>query len=93
MVTLAIVLVLGSLITWALLTSRKQLVFSKGDAGWFLLCYTLCFLTFRFDMPWRHGPWFQHPMPSARAACMALLVAVLTFFAAKIKLAGDRESR
>lgn len=90
MVTVVIVLVLGSVLAWGLLRSREQWAFSKGDVGWFVFVYIFCFLGFRFDMFSRHGPWFQDPMPTTKAAWIALLLAVFVFFVVKIKLAGDR---
>ena len=89
MVTLAIVVAFSGLLIWGLVTGRKQWAFSKGDPGWFVFTYVFCFLGFRFDMFSRHGPWFQDPMPTARAAWIALLVAVGVFFVVKIKRAGD----
>ena len=63
--------------------------FSKGDAGWFVFGYLIGFLLFRFDM-FGHGPWFRHPMPTAKAAWLALLFACVSFVLVKMRLAGSR---
>jgi hypothetical protein len=56
---------------------------------WLVFAYVIGFLSFRFDM-FGHGPWFRHPMPTARAAWIALLFALAASLLIKIRFAGDR---
>lgn len=58
--------------------SRKMFRFGSGDAAAFALYFGFMFLICRFDIN-KHGRSFQHPIPSAKAACIALaFAAVLT---------------
>jgi hypothetical protein len=58
---------------------QRFLSFSKSDAVWFVFGYVVCFLILRFDIGRVHP--FQNPMPTSRAAWVAvpftLLIEVL----------------
>jgi len=71
-------------------SKRDLWVLSKEDAWWFIFGYIVCFLGFRFDMFHRYGPWFQHAMPTARAAWVALPLALVIAVLVKIRSVGDR---
>jgi len=55
--------------------TQRFFSFSKPDAGWFLFGYVVCFLILRFDIGRVHP--FQDPMPTFRAAWVAVPFTVL----------------
>jgi hypothetical protein len=61
--------------------------FSKRDAGWILFFYPISFLSFRFDVLGHHE-WFRHPMPTPRAAWVAILPTIIWAVLYKIRF-GD----
>jgi hypothetical protein len=63
--------------------------FSKRDAGWMLFGYVIVFLSFRFDFGGRTHRWFQHPMPTLRAALVAIPLAIVFAAIYKIRF-GDK---
>jgi hypothetical protein len=57
---------------------RKPWFPSSGiDLVIFLLCYSLCFLMFRFDLTRHHA--LGHPMSNRDAAIFGLLITVAAF--------------
>jgi hypothetical protein len=56
----------------------------KRDAGWILFGYSISFLSWRFDMLGHHH-WFQHPMPTLRAAWVAIFPTILLTVLYKIR--------
>lgn len=66
---------------------RKQLrafQLRSADAAIFAFYFGIVFVACRFDIR-KHGTSFQHPMPSAKSACIGLAVAVVLTAWFKIK--------
>jgi hypothetical protein len=66
--------------------------FSKRDVGWILFGYVLCFLSFRFDFLGHHR-WFQHPMPTVRAAWIAIVPTIILAVIYKIRFGDEYWNR
>jgi hypothetical protein len=58
--------------------------FSKSDAGGLVVWYVIAFLICRFDMSKYKHHAFEHPMPTAKAAWVAIPLALL--FAVLVKI-------
>jgi hypothetical protein len=54
---------------------QRLIIFLKSRAGWFVFYYVICFLVDRFDITRNHA--FQHPMPTSKAAWVAVPYALL----------------
>lgn len=63
---------------------KRRLRISKSDGWVFALVYLLVFLAARFDIH-RSGSSFQHAVPAATAAWLALLVTTILFALQKIR--------
>jgi uncharacterized protein with PQ loop repeat len=57
--------------------------FSRSDAGWLVVWYVIAFLICRFDIGKHHT--FEHPMPTAKAAWVAIPLALLIAVLVKIR--------
>jgi hypothetical protein len=67
---------------------RTFFTFTRTDARWLVVLYDRLFLAFRSDVLGHHV-WFQHPMPTVRAAWVALPWALLGTVVAKIRYWND----
>jgi len=57
-------------------------------SAWGFFYYVLWFAVLRFDLA-KHHPWFQHPMPTARAGWIALPGALVSWLFIKLRLAAQ----
>jgi hypothetical protein len=57
--------------------------FSKSDAGWLAFYYVTSFVICRFDISYHHA--FQHPMPTLRAAWVAVPFAFVVAIVVKVR--------
>ena len=57
--------------------------FLVQHAGWLAFCYVVSFVACRFDISYHHA--FQHPMPTLRAAWVAVPFALVVAILAKAR--------